>query len=170
MVPKDQQGKKLEPLNMLKSTMPNIYTEKVRKYVGREHVMQRHVPPLDCLWNDVLHLSPIDPKVLIESLREAGMKERSFDFYKIDPAVLNQKLTCVYLYKSLDKIKQPDESEFVPFNPESLEEWQEVPEVTKKYFKDRFDAGEKPLMFVAIPHILYRGTIDVSETEIVSVS
>lgn len=169
MVPKEQRGKMLLPLNQLKITIPEIYAEKVKKYEGREDIMKWRVPPLDCVWNDVLHLSPIEPSVLIEALHEAGMKERSFDFYKIDPAVLNPELSCVYLFKSLNGIKEPDDKEFVSFDLESLKEWQKVPKVTKEYFKAKFDAGEKPLMFFAIPHILYKGTIDVSKTEIVSI-
>lgn len=57
---KNMVGSKLIPLNKLKNIYPDIYKEHVKKYVGREKLLTKNIPLLDCLWNDVLHLSPIN--------------------------------------------------------------------------------------------------------------
>ncbi len=61
-VPKNLQGNILYPLNTLKEKHPEIYEQQVSKYVGREHMTQQRIPILDCLWNDVLHFSAVNPK------------------------------------------------------------------------------------------------------------
>lgn len=169
MVPKDQQGTILEPLNRLKESRPDLYAEKVKKYDGREHVMERTIPILECLWNDVLHLSPIPPSELKTALLEAGIEDREFNFYKIDPYSLELNKTVVYMHRTTDKLIPPDHSEFVRFSPELLENIKDVPKVSKEYFREKYSAGEKPLLFLGIPHILYKGEIDVSNVEIVTV-
>lgn len=44
-VPENLRGTVLYPLNMLKDVFPDIYTETVRKYEGREHVLETRIPP-----------------------------------------------------------------------------------------------------------------------------
>ena len=131
--------------------------------------MERHVPILNCLWNDVLHLSPVEPRVLKQALLEAGRKDGTFHFYQIDPGTLEPKKTAVYLFRTLGKVMQPDDAEFIAFSPGQLEQWQAVPDRTKQYFKDHYDAGTRPLLFYGIPHILYKGTIRTEGLEIVTV-
>lgn len=169
MVPKDQQGTVLEPLNQLKESRPDLYAEKVKKYEGREHVMERTIPILDCLWNDVLHLSPIPPSDLKTALLEAGMENKEFNFYQIDSRSLAPDKTVVYMHRSTDKLMQPDDSEFVRFSSELLEDIKHVPRISKEYFREKYSAGEKPLLFLGIPHILYRGTLDTTNLPVVTV-
>jgi len=169
MVPKDQQGTILEPLNQLKKSQPELYAEKVKKYEGREHVMERTIPTLDCLWNDVLHLSTIPPSDLKAALLEAGMEDREFNFYQIDPSLLTPENTVTYLHQDIDRITVPDDSEFVPFNISGLPELSQIPETTKQYWKDQYAKGAKPLIFLGIPHILYRGTLDTTNLPIITV-
>ena len=61
-VPKNLEGSILYPLNTLKGKHPDIYEQQVSKYVGREHIKEQRIPILDCLWNDVLHFSAVNPK------------------------------------------------------------------------------------------------------------
>lgn len=169
LVPLDMSGTVLEPLNTLKHTKPELYAKKIQKYHGREHVMERHVPLLNCLWNDVLHLSPVEPRILKQALLEAGRKDGTFRFYQINPNTLEPENTVVYLFRTLGKVMQPDDTEFIAFSPEQLEQWQVVPNRTKQYFKNHYSAGTRPLLFYGIPHILYKGTIQTERLEIVTV-
>lgn len=57
--PEGLQGSYLHPLNKLRTKLPELYRREVQKYTGREHLMQQRVPLLECLWNDVLHFSPV---------------------------------------------------------------------------------------------------------------
>lgn len=170
MVPPDQKGTVLRPLNELKKTDLELYKKKVQKYAGREHIMQHPIPPLGCLWNDVIHLSPVEPHDLKKALLESGMdKDRVFQFYKIDPTILELEKTAVFLFKKTAKIKHIPEDEFAPFNPEQLKEFKQIPTKTKEYFTESYKEGRNPLLFVGIPHILYKGSIDVSKVEIMTV-
>lgn len=168
-VPKDQQGSILTPLNQLRASNPELYEMGAAKYKEREHIMERRIPILDCLWNDVLHLSPVSPTDLKSALLEAGMQEKEWSFYQIDPGILDPTNTVTYLHKNIDQMAVPDVSEFVPFRFKDLPELSQIPETTKQYWKEQYDGGVKPLIFLGIPHILYKGSIDVSVTEIVTV-
>lgn len=59
LVPKNFVGNVLFSLNRLKDTLPETYATQVGKYAGREKILERRIPKLDCLWNDVLHCSSL---------------------------------------------------------------------------------------------------------------
>ena len=61
-VPRNLHGNILYPLNALTEKHPEIFEQQVSKYVGREHITQQRIPVIDCLWNDVLHFSAVNPK------------------------------------------------------------------------------------------------------------
>ncbi len=67
-VPDSLAGEFLCPLNMLRDTQPELYAQHIRKYEGREFVLSQTVPNLGCLWNDVLHFSPVHPKLIVEAM------------------------------------------------------------------------------------------------------
>jgi len=48
-VPKHMMGTVLYPLNVLKETRPEIYTEYIKKYEGREELLTAEVPPSELL-------------------------------------------------------------------------------------------------------------------------
>ena len=60
-VPANMQGDFLSPLNQLKDIYPEAYAEAVKKYEGREFLMNVGIPTLDCLWNDFLFLTAVHP-------------------------------------------------------------------------------------------------------------
>jgi len=169
MVPPDQSGTTLYPLNQLRDINPELYKQKASKYTGREHVTERQIPLLDCLWNDVLHLSPIPPHKLKAVLLAAGMEDRQFSYYQIVPALFAPKNTVIYLHQSTDRVIAPEDSEFVPYDIERLPELVHIPEWTQQYYAQQYTNGDKPLRFLGIPHILHKGTIDTTNLPIVTV-
>lgn len=48
-VPKNLIGNTLYPLNKLKIYLPEVYSNQVKKYFGREVLMQIKIDILDCL-------------------------------------------------------------------------------------------------------------------------
>ncbi len=122
MVPEDMQGSVLYPLNSLKGINPGLYLSKASKYKGREEVMKNFIPTLECLWNDVLHFSAINPQELKQALVEAGMSPREWKFYQLDPNLLDPKQTTIYLYQEKDDEEKMDPSNFSEYNPEALDE------------------------------------------------
>jgi len=169
MVPVDQIGTTLYPLNQLRDVQPELYKTKASKYDGREYIMERQIPILHCLWNDVLHLSPVPSQELKAALLETGMPERTFSYYQIDLASLDVDDTVLYLHLTTDPVVAPNDNEFVPYNIDLLPTLAHVPDWTKKYFAEQYASGEKPLRFLGIPHILHRGTIDTTNLPIITV-
>ncbi len=164
-VPKNLTGNILYPLNVIKEKFPELYVEKAKKYVGREHVMEQKIPILNCLWNDVLHFSSVNPKALKEALVESGLKDFPMSFYQIDPTLLDSANTVVYLYTS----KQKTDNDFIPYDPNEVEKFSKVPQATKDYYKEIISSGGNPLMYHLIPHILHKGPLDISNMPIITV-
>lgn len=164
------QGNTLYPLNMLKNKHPDVYQEQMIKYIGREQVTRQKIPAFNCLWNDVLHFSAVDPREIKQALVEAG---RSLDFtmryYQIDPNLLESTKTIVYLYHHVDSKNQKPGKDFVPYNPKRVAQYSSIPEETKQYYKETVDSGDQPLLYHKIPHILYKGTLNTTNLPIISV-
>jgi len=78
----DMRGDVLYPLNLLRSTHPDLYEQERDKYVGREALLELRIPVLGVLWNDAVHLSPVHPRHLAAAWRAAGLSspvwEREF--------------------------------------------------------------------------------------------
>lgn len=167
-VRENMRGTVLYPLNRLKEVYPDIYSEAVKKYEGREFVMDYSIPTLNCKWNDALHLTAVHPKEVYDALRDAGFQPSKKRFYKIDPNILDVENSTVYLYKYKRSTKI-DNKNFVPFNPDQLSQYETLPEYTKEYFKKMKEEGKRPLIYHGVPHILYKGTLDISNCEIIEV-
>lgn len=166
----DMQGHTLFPLNQLKDKYPEIYETRKEKYEGREYLLELEIEPLHCLWNDVLFLSPVHPEKIKSALMEAGRKEAfEHQYYQIDIHTLDKENIAVYSYLNIVKNLSLSPGDYVEFSPEAIAEYNYVPETTKQYFRDTYEQGGKPLLYAGIPHILYKGTIDISDVPIVSV-
>jgi hypothetical protein len=74
----------------------------------------------------------------------------------------------VYLYKrpSFGAFQLP-EDEWEGFDAAELARYSVMPQATRDYYRDTIALGKEPLLFVRIPHILYKGTLDVRELKIV---
>lgn len=169
MVPVDMQGNVLYPLNSLKETNPELYLSKAKKYEGRKHIMEQKIPTLDCAWNDVLHFTAINPTKLKQALVEAGMDPKELQFYQIDPSQLDPNQTTIYLYQEKKNKDKMNPKNFVEYDPAKLAEHSKLSQRTKDYYKEKFSKGERPLLFVGVPHVLYKGSIDISNSPIITV-
>ena len=174
-VPVDENGKEkvegniLHPLYELKDKYPELYQSLIKKYEGREWVPEQSVPSLDdCKWGDVLQFSAIDPKELKQALVEAGFEPKEMKFYQIDPNLLDPKKTTVYLYNEDDKI-QSDSLNYAEYNPTNIASYSTVTDKTKDYYRERKERGERPLLFVGIPHIFHKGSLDTSNLPVITV-
>jgi hypothetical protein len=170
MVPKKMSGTVLYPLNQLRGRMPEMYAEHVAKYAGREAVMEQHIPVLDCLWNDVLHFTAVDPEIICQALREAGRVDSiHWKLYRVDPSRLDPSVAVVYrcAHKKREDALAPEN--FAPFAAETLEEYAQLPEATRVYYHRMIEKGERPLLFHRVPHILYKGTLDMAEIPVVEI-
>ncbi len=158
LVPQNLEGSVLYPLNQLKETRPDLYAAHVAKYAGREHVLNSRITSLGCAWNDVLFFTAIHPRVIAQAFDKIGLcLPDRFTFFEIDASALDPADTSVWL---MTRTKD-DPGDYVPFDPEDLEWYAELPDATVDYYRARYERGERPLLFNFVPHILYRGTLDI---------
>nr|AIA17899.1 Unknown Function [uncultured bacterium] len=157
-VPEQMQGDVLHPLNDLQKIHPEVYAREVAKYSGREHVMEEEIPPLNARWNDVLHFSAVHPAEIKESLSDAGHSSPpDIEVFEIDAHLLKPENTIVYLPKI------GGQGSFVEFDPRKIAGYAVIPEETKDYYRRMIAKGKNPLTFLGVPHIFYKGSLDVSK-------
>lgn len=163
-------GEKLYPLNRLKEIYPETFDNHASKYKGREVLMERQLPLLNCLWNDVLHLSPIHPQIILDTWEEHGLKlePREFPVYKIPLDQLSEE-KLIYFDPHVGQYGNFEftDEQVRPFN---LDEYQEQEQVSHQQIeiwkKDRTE-GRQMFWFSHTTHVLYQGEIDVSAVEII---
>lgn len=162
----DLKGNILYPLNQLKQVYPDVYKRQAAKYEGREHLMKQKIPILNCLWNDVVHLSPVHPSQIKSALEDAGCKYRKRKYWCIDAHSLKKSDTVIYLYES---DKDYAEKEYIRYDPADISRYSQLPQATKDYYKKCADEEREPLLFHRVPHILYKGTIKVTMLKTIEV-
>ncbi len=165
IVPKNMKGNILYPLNRLKKVYPEVYKKQITKYVGRERIMWQKIIYLNCKWNDVIHLTPVNPSKINKTLLAIGLKLIKCKWYKINANILDPKKTVIYKYLS-DKIPLPI-SDYEKYNPNKLVKYNKIPLLLKRYYSQQFKNKTKPLLFHLIPHVLYKGNIKVENLEII---
>lgn len=164
----DMQGDTLYPLNTLKEIHPEISTEIIKKYDGREWLLNTRIPRLDCLWNDVIHLTAVHPSKMYDTLLEAGQELKDFKWFKIPIESLDPDKMIVYLQKGhMVGGKTLLDEDFSDFDINKMSEYEVIGDRTKEYFKRRIQNNESVLMFHMVPHILYKGNIDTKGMEII---
>jgi hypothetical protein len=163
-VPQPMAGEVLMPLNQLKLAQPAIYQAQVAKYNdGRQALLKQKIPILNCLWNDVIHLSPVAPAKTRRALLAAGVsRQHSWPMYKINLELIDQSRAV--LYKSQPGLGINPDSVW-PLSPRVLKQHQEVPPDTLAYYAEEAKAdptGDSIFTNYLMPHVLYQGSIDVS--------
>ncbi|VAW39409.1 hypothetical protein MNBD_CHLOROFLEXI01-186 [hydrothermal vent metagenome] len=170
-LPNDLVGSYLYPLNQLQTKFPAVYDRQVKKYSGREQLLQRKIPILNCLWNDVLHFSPVHPSSIRDAVLAAGFKKFSTHWLQIDPEIagMSPHNAVIYLYSPRQEGSPPNIEDFLPFSLTQFSQLDGLPEAATSYYREMREAGKQPLLFHLIPHVLYRGVIHLPEATIIEV-
>ena len=162
----------LYPLNQLESAYPDLYLELRKRYATREDIASLRIPPLaNCLWNDVLHFSPVHPTRIKAALAAAGhdLPPGWSTFFEINARLMDPGAAVIYkLLTPLwsGQFDVPAGSaligrECLPFSPEALNEFDQVPQVARDYYAS-VKPGTNVMLFLGVPHVLYRGRIDLT--------
>jgi hypothetical protein len=166
-------GDLLIPLNTLKATHPEAYSEHVKKYKGREELLQKNIPILNCLWNDVLHISPINPQILLDTWRSEGLFEfsgikKSIEVFKIPVKLLNDETTVCFQSFNYDfHSKDPNLFKYWNFNQSEFKEQNEVEPKQVEIWKNDIE-NKRPLFWYShTMHILAQQTIDTRSCELI---
>ena len=171
-VPEDLKGHILYPLNQLKSVYPSLYATKAASYQNRQAVTQARLPLLDCLWNDVLHFSPVHPSKVQQALVEAGFARKRRRYFEVDPLEKGFSVTnaVIFLHQRVNLEKfQLEEADFRVFDLAKLSSLGEMPEATVTYYREMFEQGKHPLVYLYVPHILYQGRLDIGDVKVMEV-
>jgi hypothetical protein len=168
----DLRGSVLYPLNQLRDVYPDLYESRRQSYATREDIAALRIPPLgNCLWNDVLHLTPVHPQALKAALGLSGhsLPEEWSRWFEVDAALLPPAATVVYenrlppLWSGHFDVEDASSiigSECVAFEPCRLAEYAGIREPTSSYFA-RVQPGEPIMYFLSAVHVFYKGTIDL---------
>lgn len=165
-IPEDMKGTELIPLNKMLEVDPELRAQYLEKYKGREEILGRKIPLLDCLWNDVVQLLPLHPRQLFELQKELGLIPEipSYKYYQIDTSTLDPSQTVVYF-----KTAPGEENVTVKWLKDvQLEELQSIPEATRKYYESMVGTGEPVFNYQFVPHIIYKGAVDVSSAQVIN--
>jgi len=158
-VPEHMVGDVLYPMNQLKEVDERLYQLYKSGYEGRERLLERTIPFLHCLWNDVLHCSPVHPQKIKEAMIEIGLADHvpTFDFFEIDTNTDVDMSKAVIFYRHGDR---PDDISFQKASEVDIDKLNAVPELTRNYYESLVANNESPFVYQFIPHFLYKGLID----------
>jgi len=159
-VPVPMAGTVLYPLNELKELEPAIWQRAVAKYAGREQLLEMPIPPLGCLWNDVIHLSAVDLGEVVAALDAVGIEPLQRQFFQFDAATLDPERTVIFLNQPTDVSARFDDSQWLPYDPTSLTGLTQLTEPTRRYYRESAARGERPRLFAYLPHVFFRGALE----------
>jgi hypothetical protein len=167
--PMNLRGNILYPLNRLKHFDGDAYEQHRAKYNGREALLEQRIPPLDCFWNDVLHLSPVHPGRVAELARGWGLGWCETEWFEFDPRALKFSAadTAVFRYTDTSISTVLPAEQFERFDVEKLCEMSEIPDRTREYYASMSRGDGRYLIFVGVPHVLHKGSLSVAGAAIV---
>jgi len=164
-VPDDLEGDELIPLTEIFKKRPDLHAKYLEKYKGREEILQRRIPLLDCGWNDVVQLLPLHPRQLFELQQRLGLIEElpEYHYFEIDPASLDPNRTVVYF-----KTAPGDENVTVQWlNDVDMSSLQQIPQATEDYYRSMVGTGEPVFNYQFVPHVVCRGSVDITDSRTV---
>jgi hypothetical protein len=159
------------PLNKLKLAHPDLYIQYSEKYKDREFVMQRKIPILNCLWNDVIQFSPVEPDKIKSALLSVGFYWHPKSWYKFDTNILGLSPDNAAIWDFPVGHEAEDElqiRDMRAFTPEAMHNLTELPEAALAVYQQAKVNGEKPLLFKHIPHIFIKGEVEIASGEIIT--
>jgi hypothetical protein len=157
--PRDMRGDVLYPLNVLRTTHPDLYDHERARYAGRELLLTLRIPVLDVFWNDAVHLSPFHPFHLAAAWRAAGLASSPAwdgEFYAIPPERIDPGRSAWFASGALPV------DDVTRFDPAAYEEPVRPPPAYHEYLRNVQKQGGSPRRFAHVPHVLVAAPIDVA--------
>lgn len=171
--PKEMSGDTLMPLNSMQESHPGAYEEHIKKYKGREQMLKQKIPMLNCLWNDVLHLSPINPQIIINTWREKELFEhakipKDIEVYKIPIELLNEETTICFQSHNFDFYEYtPELEKYWKFDKATFQEQVIVEPKQMEVWKTDTKAKRVMFWYSHTMHVLAKQQIDVRSCELI---
>ncbi len=157
--PETMIGTVLYPLNVLRTTHPELHRREMAKYADnpkRQALPSTVLPLLDCLWNDVLHCSPIHPHRLYHAWRSVRTDPvPELEFYRIPINRVAGHPLALMRGRDLECIDSSTFEEIPEVSPETIE-----------WYRRLASQGRFGAHFVGVPHVLVKGAIDIAGVEV----
>ena len=177
-------GEVIYPLNQLAAVDFDRYEFQRSKYAGREAALDFRIPGIDMLFNDTVHCACLHPYRLYTARRELGFDpprrgtagswatglafEIPLERITVHPVVwYSVKTLWINGAPNEDVPLTPPLDEFEQFDPERYRPLTAATPAHISYLERMKNRGQRPLMFVHIPHVLVAGAIDVSGLRVV---
>ena len=146
-------------------SLSELAQKQSQRYIDRTELPKRKIEPLGCLWNDVIHFSPIHPAKVRAALIKAGYEDLPHsDYFVVQLSSLNPSHVA-YVISEIDKSNEATIDMPADFEKQATD----VPDTTKEYYKSEFDRGNFPLIYAGTLHVLYRGSVSIDGVEIITV-
>lgn len=182
--PFDFQGNQILPLSFLQSLHPEIANTSIKKYTGREDLIDRVVydptnSPHQFMgdkvlkWTEVSFCSMIDPSLIFKKFKELGFipKEAKRSIFKISLEVFPVKTMVWFGQKKMSNLGLlPQDDCYSLEEAYNMVDINILPSRAVEYYESWQNQGKLPLFFVHTPHILCAEPIDISVCEIIEVA
>ncbi len=162
-------GDTIYPLNQLLEIYPEIAAAAREKYANREWLLERRIEPLNCLWNDVVQLSPVHPELLFTALRDVGFPARKVQFFEVPVDLLAPSQTVMLQVHNRPGIKELDPNDYLEFTPANLKRFRDLPTETIEHYRDFHANGKNPFLFIGVVHVLFKGKISINDVNVIEV-
>ena len=172
IVPANLSGITLYPLNMLQEKFSDLAEFHDKKYIGRERLKEVVIPVLNCLWNDVLHFSPIHPTKIKAAFFQYNFTwtPRKWFVFDSEAPVFNKSKTLIFhppIWRLVNY--EVTQSDFESYEEKVLQKYQEFPQISHDYFIKCQSTQVRPYLFNHSAHFLYKGTVRVEGADIIEV-
>ncbi len=159
------QGSILYPLNRLKQLHPELAKKPLEKYSWRQDLLQRKIPSLNVLWNDVLHFTTLHPSKTFDALKLLkGSVGKRIQIVHVPVSLLDER-RCVYFVgsdRARNNLSEMHTEEVFPFIRTEYQEAQNVSEAQIEKWKENLQKSEPVLLFSRTRHLLYAGELEIS--------
>lgn len=159
-------GEVLFPLNEQPGVLPaDVYDYHAGKYDNRLRLRKVRISVLgDCLWNDVIFMMAVNPAEWRRACESVGFSPPPTRYFVFDAETLDRSRLGV-----MTRMRVHEPREFEPYDPARHADYAVVPPETLEYWRQELQKGaeERPLLWMHIPHILYRGSLDTTGIPII---
>jgi len=169
-VPDEIVGGQLHPLARLREIAPLSYEAAVAKYRDdprRALIPRRHIAKINCIGEDVINLSPIDPRAVHRAWRDLGVDLAPAEWFAIPAERLDRPPAVM---TRPDRMTGPVGEDLGDdavswFDPDSYRELTQLPERTRRWCAELAASGRRGAWFVGVPHVLVKGSVPIAGLE-----
>lgn len=161
-------GDSIYPLSELKNIYPEIYSAEIKKYVGREKLMDAVNPILNCLWNDVVQFTCLHPSLTFKAIKELdpGYCGKKYKVFTLDLEKIDSGKSCLFTPRETKIMYELEEDQYRPFNLATFYNLTEVPKSQVQRWEENLEKGERMLLWSRTEHFLNKGSVDLSCGEV----